>query len=74
MVLHSASTGLGADTAILGSYIVTGTCPECRIRVDLRAIQTRTGEPLGTVIEEGSAADLLELPPALDMVCGRNWD
>ena len=64
-VLRSASTGLGADTVILGTYIVTGTCPECRIRVDLGAIQTRTGERIGTVIEEGSAADLLDLTSRL---------
>jgi DNA-binding winged helix-turn-helix (wHTH) protein/tetratricopeptide (TPR) repeat protein len=60
-LLHSASTGLGADTVVVGTYIVTGTCPECRIRVDLGVIQTRTGERLGTVIEEGSSADLLDL-------------
>ena len=64
-VLRSASAGLGADTVILGTYIVTGTCPECRIRVDLGAIQTRTGERIGTVIEEGSAADLLDLTSRL---------
>jgi len=64
-LLHSAGTGLGADTAVLGSYVVTGTCPECRIRVDLGVIQTRTGERLGTVIEEGSAADLLDLTARL---------
>jgi DNA-binding winged helix-turn-helix (wHTH) protein/TolB-like protein len=64
-VLRSASTGLGADTVILGTYIVTGTCPECRIRVDLGVIETRTGERLGTVIEEGSAADLLDLTARL---------
>lgn len=64
-VLHSASTGLGADTVVLGTYVVTGTCPECRIRVDLGVIQARTGERLGTVIEEGSAADLLDLTTRL---------
>jgi DNA-binding winged helix-turn-helix (wHTH) protein/tetratricopeptide (TPR) repeat protein len=64
-VLHAASTGLGADTVVLGTYIVTGTCPACRIRVDLGAIQTRTGERVGTVIEEGPAADLLDLTARL---------
>jgi len=64
-LLHSASTGLGADTVVLGTYIVTGTCPECRIRVDLAVIQARTGERLGTVIEEGLAADLLDLTSRL---------
>ncbi len=64
-VLHSASTGLGADTVVLGTYVVTGICPECRIRVDLGVIQARTGERLGTVIEEGSAADLLDLTTRL---------
>jgi DNA-binding winged helix-turn-helix (wHTH) protein/tetratricopeptide (TPR) repeat protein len=64
-ILQSARTGLGADTVVLGTYVVTGTCPACRIRVDLGVIQARTGERLGTVIEEGSAADLLDLTTRL---------
>jgi len=60
-LLHSALRNLGADTMVLGSYVVTGTCPDCRVRVDLGVMNARSGERLGTVIEEGSAADLLDL-------------
>ncbi len=64
-VVHSARNNLGADTFVLGSYVVTGTCPQCRIRVDLGVLQARTGERFGTVIDEGSAADLLDLTTRL---------
>lgn len=64
-VVHSARNNLGADTFVLGSYVVTGTCPQCRIRVDLGVLQARTGERFGTIIDEGSAADLLDLTTRL---------
>jgi tetratricopeptide (TPR) repeat protein len=64
-VVHSAQNNLGADTFVLGSYVVTGTCPQCRIRVDLGVLQARTGERFGTIIDEGSAADLLDLTTRL---------
>ncbi len=64
-LLHSAQNNFGADTFVLGSYVVTGTCPQCRVRVDLGVLQARTGERLGTVIDEGSAADLLDLTTRL---------
>ena len=64
-VLRSAQNNLGADTFVVGSYVVTGACPQCRVRVDLGVLQARTGERLGTVIDEGSASDLLELTSRL---------
>jgi DNA-binding winged helix-turn-helix (wHTH) protein len=64
-VFRSASSYLGVDRFILGSYVVTGACPQCRIRVDLGVFQARTGERLGTVIDEGSVADLLDLTARL---------
>jgi hypothetical protein len=64
-VFRSASSDLGADTFVLGSYVVTGTCPQCRIRVDLGVFRARTGERLGTVIDEGTAADLLDFTTRL---------
>jgi len=64
-VLRSAQNNLGADTFVVGSYVVTGACPQCRVRVDLGVLQARTGERLGTVIDEGSASDLLELTTRL---------
>jgi TolB-like protein len=64
-VFRSASSDLGADTFVLGSYVVTGTCPQCRIRVDLGVFRARTGERLGAVIDEGTAADLLDFTTRL---------
>jgi tetratricopeptide (TPR) repeat protein len=64
-VLRLAQGSLGADTFIVGSYVVTGACPQCRVRVDLGVLQARTGERLGTVIDEGSASDLLNLTARL---------
>jgi tetratricopeptide (TPR) repeat protein len=64
-VLRLAQNNLGADTFIVGSYVVTGACPQCRVRVDLGVLQARTGERLGTVIDEGSASDLLDLTTRL---------
>ncbi|HME09091.1 MAG TPA: winged helix-turn-helix domain-containing protein [Bryobacteraceae bacterium] len=64
-LLRSAQNNLGADSFVLGSYVVTGTCPQCRVRVDLGVLQARTGERVGTVIDEGSAADLLDLTTRL---------
>jgi tetratricopeptide (TPR) repeat protein len=64
-VLRSAQDNLGADTFVVGSYVVTGACPQCRVRVDLGVLQARTGERLGTVIDEGSASDLLDLTTRL---------
>jgi DNA-binding winged helix-turn-helix (wHTH) protein/tetratricopeptide (TPR) repeat protein len=64
-LLRSAQNNLGADSFVLGSYVVTGTCPQCRVRVDLGVLQARTGERSATIIDEGSAADLLDLTTRL---------
>ena len=63
--LLSAQRNLGADTFVVGSYVITGACPQCRVRVDLGILQARTGERIGTVIDEGSASDLLDLTTRL---------
>lgn len=60
-LLRSAQKNLGTDAVVLGSYVVTGTCPDCRVRVDLGVVTAHTGERMATVIEEGSAADLIDL-------------
>ena len=65
VVLRSARNNLGADEFVIGSYVVTGICPQCRIRVDLGVVQARSGERVATVTEEGSAADLLDLAARL---------
>jgi tetratricopeptide (TPR) repeat protein len=64
-LLRLARTSFGADTFVLGSYVVTGTCPECRVRVDLGLFDPRTGDQIATVIDEGPAQDLLDLTTRL---------
>jgi len=64
-LLRSAEKNLGADTFVLGSYVVTGTCPNCRVRVDLGLLKARTSEQIGTIIEEGTDTELLDLTARL---------
>jgi DNA-binding winged helix-turn-helix (wHTH) protein/tetratricopeptide (TPR) repeat protein len=64
-LLRLARNSFGADTFVLGSYVVTGTCPECRVRVDLGLFDAGTGEQVATVIDEGPAQDLLDLTTRL---------
>jgi DNA-binding winged helix-turn-helix (wHTH) protein/tetratricopeptide (TPR) repeat protein len=64
-LLRSAHRNFGADDFVLGSYVVTGTCPDCRVRVDLGIFDAHTGESVAAVIDEGSAQDLLDLTTRL---------
>ncbi len=64
-VLRSARDTFGADAFVLGSYVVTGSCPGCRVRVDLGLYDARTGDRLATVIDEGPGGDLLDLTARL---------
>jgi len=64
-LLRLARSNFGADTFILGSYLVTGTCPDCRVRVDLGLFDARTGDRLTTIIDAGPAQDLLDLTTRL---------
>ena len=64
-VLRSARDTFGADAFVLGSYVVTGSCPGCRVRVDLGLFDARTGDRLGTVIDEGPGGELLDLTARL---------
>lgn len=64
-LLRLARNSFGADTFVLGSYVVTGTCPECRVRVDLGLFDARTGDQVATIIDEGPAPDLLDLTTRL---------
>ena len=64
-MLRLARNSFGADTFVLGSYVVTGTCPECRVRVDLGLFDAGTGDQVATVIDEGPAQDLLDLTTRL---------
>jgi DNA-binding winged helix-turn-helix (wHTH) protein/tetratricopeptide (TPR) repeat protein len=64
-LLRLARNSFGADTFVLGSYVVLGTCPQCRVRVDLGLFDAGTGDQLATVIDEGPAPDLLDLTTRL---------
>jgi tetratricopeptide (TPR) repeat protein len=64
-LFRSARETFGADTFVLGSYIVIGACPDCRVRVDLGLYNARTGDRSGTIIDEASARDLLDLTARL---------
>jgi len=43
-LLQLAHRNFNADAFILGSYVVTGACPDCRVRVDLSVFDAHTGE------------------------------
>ena len=64
-LLRLARNSFGADTFVLGSYVVTGICPGCRLRVDLGLFDAGTGDQVATVIDEGPAPDLLDLTTRL---------
>jgi len=64
-LLRLARSNFGADTFVIGSYVVTGTCPECRVRIDLGLFDAGSGDRLATIIDEGPAQDLLDLTTRL---------
>jgi len=64
-LLRLAHSNFGADTFVLGAYVVTGTCPECRVRVDLGLFDAGSGDRMATIIDEGPAQDLLDLTARL---------
>ena len=66
-LIRLAQRNFGADTFVLGSYMVTGACPDCRIRVDLRVYDSSTGDSLATIIDEGDAPDLIDLAARLGL-------
>ncbi len=64
-LVRLARNSFGADSFVLGSYVVTGTCPECRVRVDLGLFDASTGDRVATIIDEGPAHELLDLTTRL---------
>jgi len=64
-LLRLARRNFGADTFVLGTYVVTGTCPDCQVRVYLGLFDARTGDSLATIIDEGPAQGLLDLTTRL---------
>jgi DNA-binding winged helix-turn-helix (wHTH) protein/tetratricopeptide (TPR) repeat protein len=64
-LLRLARSNFGADTFVIGSYVVTGMCPECRVRVDLGLFDAATGDRVANIIDEGPEHDLLDLTTRL---------
>ena len=64
-LVRLARRNFGADVFVLGSYVTAGTCPECRVRVDLGIFDAHTGESVAAIIDEGSAQGLLDLTARL---------
>jgi DNA-binding winged helix-turn-helix (wHTH) protein/tetratricopeptide (TPR) repeat protein len=64
-LLRQARSNFGADTFVIGSYVVTGTCPDCQVRVDLGLFDAGSGDRLATIIDEGPAQNLLDLTTRL---------
>ncbi len=64
-MLRLARTSFGADTFVLGSYVVMGACPDCKVRIDLGLFDATSGDQVATVIDEGPAQDLLDVTTRL---------
>ncbi|HTS47763.1 MAG TPA: winged helix-turn-helix domain-containing protein [Bryobacteraceae bacterium] len=64
-LLKLAHRNFDADAFVLGSYVTIGTCPECRVRVDLGVFDARTGERLSAILDEAPARELLDLTTRL---------
>jgi DNA-binding winged helix-turn-helix (wHTH) protein/tetratricopeptide (TPR) repeat protein len=64
-VLRMARISFGADTFVLGSYLVMGVCPDCKVRIDLGLFDAASGDQVATVIDEGPAQDLLDVTTRL---------
>jgi DNA-binding winged helix-turn-helix (wHTH) protein/tetratricopeptide (TPR) repeat protein len=64
-LVHLARNSFGADTFVLGTYLVMGACPECQVRVDLGLFDAGTGNRLATIIDDGSGQELLNLTSRL---------
>jgi DNA-binding winged helix-turn-helix (wHTH) protein/tetratricopeptide (TPR) repeat protein len=64
-LLRLACSNFGAGTFVIGSYVVTGACPDCRVRVDLGLFDAGSGDRLATIIDEGPAQNLLDLTTRL---------
>jgi DNA-binding winged helix-turn-helix (wHTH) protein/tetratricopeptide (TPR) repeat protein len=64
-LLRQARSTFGADTFVIGSYVVMGACPDCLVRVDLGLFDAGTGDRLANIIDEGPEKDLLNLTTRL---------
>lgn len=64
-LIRLARRNIAAGIFVLGSYVAAGTCPDCRIRVDLRVYDSSTAENLGTIVDEAASGELLDLAERL---------
>jgi len=64
-LLRMARLNFGADAFVLGSYVVSGVCPDCRVRVDLTVFDAHSGENLASIIDEAPSRDMLDLATRL---------
>src|SRR5258705_12164488 len=51
----------GADVVLVGSYLALGDGPAARLRLDLRLQDAGPGEPIASLTETGTEADLFDL-------------
>jgi tetratricopeptide (TPR) repeat protein/TolB-like protein len=59
--LSKINSHLGADLVVLGSYLAVGKDSGGKIRVDLQLQDTRAGETVGVLSQDGSESDLADL-------------
>jgi len=52
---------LGSDIVILGSYLATGQDADSKVRIDLQLQDTRQGETIGVIQNDGTQSSLAEL-------------
>src|SRR5215472_4732014 len=52
---------LGSDIVVLGSYLATGQDSGGKVRIDLQLQDTRQGETIGVIQQDGTQASLAEL-------------
>lgn len=52
---------VGADLVVAGSFVALGEPPERRIRLDVRAVQVKSGETLASLAVVGREQDLFDL-------------
>ena len=56
---------LGSDVVVEGAYLAQADVPEARLRIDLRARETATGEVVASATETGTVGELIDLVPRL---------
>ena len=52
---------LGSDIVVLGSYLATGQDADSKVRIDLQLQDTRQGETIGVIQNDGTQGGLVEM-------------